>query len=215
MERSHHESAERIRSSIVLSEVTPQRFKEALLSVPFFDRDAWVDTLLGLGALPDDGPELPRGCVPYLPCPVDALLRFVEELAVGPADVVIDVGSGIGRAAVVLHLLTGASVVGLEVQPRLVSAARELAMRLNLSGCTHLEGDAVELASSMSEGTVFFLYCPFSGERLERVLEQIELIARTRSIRVGCVDMPPLSRPWLTPSASPEGDLVAYRSRTR
>jgi hypothetical protein len=41
-------------------------------------------------------------------------------------------------------------------------------------------------------GTVFFLYCPFGGDRLKRVLDELEAIARTRQTRVCCVGMPPL-----------------------
>lgn len=76
-------------------------FRAALLEVPAIDRDAWLDRVLGLGETPDDGP-----------------------------DVVVDVGGGLGRAAALLHLLTGAAVVGLEIQPRLVLGWRNLAARL-------------------------------------------------------------------------------------
>ena len=55
--------------------------------------------------------------MPYLPCPVDTLLRVIEHAPLGAADVFVDVGSGLGRAAALVHLLTGARAVGLEVQP--------------------------------------------------------------------------------------------------
>jgi hypothetical protein len=53
----------------------PYLFRDALLRVPPGERDAWLDSIFGLGDLPDDGPDLPRGCVPYLPSSVDTLLR--------------------------------------------------------------------------------------------------------------------------------------------
>jgi len=59
---------------------------------------------------------------------------------------------------------------------------------------------------------VFFLYCPFSGARLERVLDDLESIARTREIRVCCVDLPLPPRAWLALAAPPSGDLAVYRS---
>ena len=61
-------------------------------------------------------------------------------------------------------------------------------------------------------GSVFFLYCPFSGARLAEVLAALELLARTRPIRVCCVDLPLPPCAWLTPAAPPDGDLVIYRS---
>ena len=81
-------------------------------------RDAWVDQLFGLGAPPEDGPQLPVGCVPYLPCSVDALLRVAEHAPVRASDLFVDIGAGVGRAAALMHLLTGAPAFGVEVQPR-------------------------------------------------------------------------------------------------
>lgn len=211
VEEKHRESAEWIRSLLPSARATPAVFREALLGVPPAERDAWVDRVLGLDAVPDDGPELPRGCVPYLPCPVDALLRMVELAEVRASDVFIDVGAGVGRAAVLVHLLTGAETVGIEVQPALVRAARELQARLNASRFSPVEGDAALLTGSLTRGSVFFLYCPFSGERLEKFLDDLEAIARARPIRVCCVDLPLPPRPWLTLAAPPSGDLTVHR----
>ena len=131
--------------------------RAALAAMPPFERDAWIDRALSLGVPPNDGPALPRGCVPYLPCPVDALLRLTEHAPVRGSDMFVDIGAGAGRAAALVHLLTGASVVGLEVQPQLVSAARALAARLSLSRVTFVEGDALQLTAALASGTVFFL----------------------------------------------------------
>jgi SAM-dependent methyltransferase len=195
----------------------PARFRAALTALPPLERDAWVDRALGLGAPPDDGPALPRGCVPYLPCPVDALLRLVDHAPVRAPDVFVDVGSGVGRAAALVHLLTGARAVGVEVQPALVADARALAARLQLAGVSFVAGDAASIAGGqvLSAGTVFFLYCPFSGERLARVLAALEAEARRRAIRVGCLDVPLPPVAWLEPLPSPAwGDLSIYASRT-
>lgn len=183
--------------------------------MPPGERDAWVDRTLGLGAPPEDGPELPRGCVPYLPCSVDALLRLTEEAPVRAADVFVDIGAGVGRAAVLVHLLTGAAAVGIDIQPALVAAARELVSRLRLSGVSFIEGDAVTGAAALTAGSVYFLYCPFSGERLVRLLAGLEAVARTRSIRIGCVDLtlPPCR--WLRPAPPRSVDLLIYTSEPR
>jgi SAM-dependent methyltransferase len=190
-------------------------FRAALLRVPPTQRDAWLDSVLGLGELPADGHELPRGCVPYLPCSVGSLLRMVEQAPVRPSDVFVDIGAGPGRAAMFVHLLTGAPAIGIEVQRALVLAAREVTSRLRLSRVPCLEGDAAELTRLMTIGSVFFLYCPFSGERLDRLLDGLESIARTRMIRVCCVDLPLPPRSWLTPKSPLCGDLVIYRSTIR
>ncbi len=183
-----------------------------MTSVPPADRDAWLDVVFDLDAIPDDGGELPRSCVPYLPCAVDALLRVVEQARVLPTDVFVDIGSGLGRAAAFVHLLTGAAAIGVEIQPGLVVGARALAARLLLTRVSYIEGDASELTRYVTTGTVFFLYCPFSGDRLVKVLADLEAIARSRTIRVCTVDLPLPPCTWLAREPRTSGDLGVYRS---
>jgi len=182
------------------------------MGVPPDQRDAWLDWVLELDAFPDDGPELPPGCVPYWPCSVGALLRMVDLVGIQPTDVFVDVGSGVGRAAALVHLLTGAATIGLEIQPALVLASQQLTRRLNLVRFSPVEGDASQLTGLITIGSVFFLFCPFSGERLERILDDLEPIARTREIRICGIDLPLPSRPWLALASSSGGDLAVYRS---
>jgi SAM-dependent methyltransferase len=186
-------------------------FRDELLDVPPAKRDAWVDRAFALDELPDDR-ALPAGCVPYLPCPVDTIVRAVERAAVGPADVFVDIGSGLGRVTTLVHLLTGASAVGIEVQPHLVARSRALAERLDLPRVSVLEGDADRRVGDVTIGTVFFLYCPFSGARLERVLDEIGAIAATHLIRVCAVDLPLPARPWLEPVGQLTDGLAVLRS---
>jgi hypothetical protein len=201
-----------MRSLLASGRATPELFRRALTAVSPLDRDAWLDRVLELEELPDDGPALPRGCAPYFPCAVDTLISAVDHAEVCASDVFVDVGAGLGRAAVTAHLLTGASAIGLEVQPELARAACQLTKAVNTSRVSMLVGDAVELARHVTIGSVFFLYCPFSGERLERLLRELEAIARTRPIRVCCVDLPLPRCEWLAPVALPAGPLAVYKS---
>jgi len=211
MDERHGRSAEQARRRIEEGAHDRLAFRAALLAVPVDARDAWLDRVLGLGAPPDDGPELPRGCVPYLPCGVDALIELVDRARIEPSDVFVDVGSGVGRAMALVHLLSGAAAIGIEIQSGLVQAARETA-RLVSSRIANVRGDAAQLAGRIVIGSVFFLYCPFSGARLQQVLADLEAIARTRPIRVCCVDLPLPPCSWLTPEPQLSGDLAIYRS---
>ncbi len=191
--------------------MTPAQFRGALAEVPPGERDGWVDRLLGIASPPEDGPDLPSGGVPYLPCAIDALWRLTEHAPVGPGDVFVDVGSGLGRAAIVVHLLTGATAIGVEIQRPLVTAARALADRLHLQSVSFIEGDGARLGDRLQNGTVFFLYCPFSGARLAQLLTNLAPIARQRPICVCCVDLPLPACEWLTPMPPMWPDLVIYR----
>ena len=212
MEAQHLTSAGAARRSIEGGRHDPSAFRAALLGVPASERDAWVDLVLGLDDVPPDGPALPSGGVPYLPCSVEVLLRVIDEAPVRSSDVFVDVGAGPGRVIALVHLLTGAGAVGLEIQPELVRVADSLTTRLGLPRVRCIEGDAATLAAFMVVGSVFFLYCPFSGARLAKVLDDLEPIARTRRLRVCCVHLPLPPRSWLTrePGQSPE--LEIYRS---
>jgi len=209
----HRAAAERVRAQLERGEHEGRVFRAAIEAVPPLDRDAWLDVALGLEPPPADGPELPPGGVPYLPCEIDALLRFVDAATIGPNDTVVDIGSGAGRAAVTLHLLSGAAVVGVEVQRALVADARSLAARLDLTRVTFVEGDGAAPPAPADTGTAFFLYCPFSGERLARFLSWLEPIARPRAVRLGCVDLPLPRVTWLEPVALPDRNLAVFRAR--
>jgi SAM-dependent methyltransferase len=212
MEQLYRESAERMLALLAMGQATPAVFRAALLSVPAAQRDGWLDLVFGLDELAEDGPELPRGCTPYLPCPVDALLRMLEHAEVQSSDVFVDIGSGVGRAAALARLLTGATSIGIEIQPELVRASRALGQRLKVSRFSVVEGDAARLSELISIGSVFFLYCPFGAQRLERVLDGLAAIAQARQIRVCSVHLPIPARPWLMPLSLPYDDLAVYRS---
>jgi SAM-dependent methyltransferase len=212
MDISHRRSAGQVRAQIERGWRDPTAFRAALLSVPPPERDGWIDRVFGLGELPDDDPALPRGCVPYLPCSVDTVLRVVDHAPVRASDVFVDIGSGVGRAAALVHLLTGAGAIGLEIQRRHVVAARDLVARLLVSRVAWVEGDAATLTRYVMIGSVFFLYCPFGGQRLARVLADLEEIAQTRTIRVCCVDLPLPPCCWLAPDGPCGSELEIYRS---
>jgi hypothetical protein len=207
-------SAEQLRQRIQDGVHDRLAFRAALLAVPFDSRDEWLDRVLGLGAPPDDGPELPRGCVPYLPCRVDALIEVVDCAQVGPTDVFVDVGSGVGRAMAFVHLVSGAAAIGIEIQSGLVHAARDVARAVS-STISNVHGDAVQLTGRMLVGSVFFLYCPFTGERLRQVVAELQAIAQTKPIRVCCVDLTLPACEWLTADPTASRSVTIYRSAFR
>jgi SAM-dependent methyltransferase len=180
----------------------------ALDAVAPAERDPWIDARLGFAPPPPDGPELPRGGVPYLPCGVAELVAFAREAPVGEDDVFVDVGAGLGRAAVIAHLLSGARAVGVEIQAPLVAAARARAAALGVSDAvTFVHADAADIDV---DGSRYFLYAPCNGALLARVLDRLAAAARRRAIVVGAVDVV-LDAPWLVArAASPSAALAIY-----
>jgi len=206
------DAANQVRTDLLSNRLTPVAFGAKLNDIPPLERDGWLDLLCELEEIPSDDPALPRGCAPYLPCPAATVLETVQRAGVTSNDVFVDVGCGLGRTIFLAHLLTGAGCIGLEIQPALVEAARARAARLNLERTSFVAGDATELVRRVVLGTVFFFYCPFDRERFQRILDDLEGIARTRQIRVCCVHMPPIERPWLVRVPSTSVELDVYQS---
>lgn len=179
---------------------------EALLAVPFIDRDAFVDVLLGIDEVPDDAKDLPSESVPYLPCGVEEILAMVREAPLTAADELVDLGSGVGRVVMLAHLLSGARARGIELQPHLVELARARSAELGLSEVSFRVGDVTQCEL---DGSVFFLYAPFSGEMLSRALARIEVVARRKRVVVCAVGFE-LHVPWLTARKSSSVSLMLY-----
>lgn len=182
----------------------------ALLAIPPVDRDVWLDELLGFPPPPPDLPDLPRGAVPYLPAGVAEILAMVREVPLGPDDELVDLGAGLGRVVIVAHLLSGARAHGVELQEPLVRLARERCAALALPSLSFTHGDAAEV---LLDGSVFFLYAPFNGALLVRVVRRLEDVARRRPIVVCAVDLELHDVPWLAPRSTSSVTLTLYDSR--
>jgi SAM-dependent methyltransferase len=182
---------------------------ELLLSVPFLDRDAWTDELLGIEPPPPDIPNLPRGSVPYLPSGVEEILAMVLEVPVRPDDDLVDLGSGLGRVVILAHLLSGARASGVEIQEPLVRSARARCAELALASVSFVHANA---AAAELDGSIFFLYAPFNGQMLTHVLRRLEEVARRRSIVICAVGLEFRGVPWLLPRKTSSVSLTLYDS---
>lgn len=180
-------------------------------AVPPLEREAWVDDALGLPSLPDDG-ALPRDAVPYLPSGVDAILTAVCETPITERDRFVDLGSGLGRVPILVHLVSGARAHGIEIQPHLVAEARRCAEALAL-GDRDVTFDHANAIDAPLDGTVFYLYAPFGGATRARVLERLRAIAATRAIRICALGFDLRDEPWLASLPSSDAELSLYASR--
>lgn len=179
-------------------------FADALHTIAPRDRDSWTDAVLGIAPPPADEP-LPPGAIPYLPCGVDEILAVVRDVPIRSADVVVDLGAGLGRVAMVVHLLSGSRTVGIEIQQQLVTQARTTAAALNLD-VTFVLANVVDAELA---GSVFFLYAPFNGPLLTRVLAKLSLVPRP--FMVCAVDLE-LDVDWLVRRPSSHQSVAIYTS---
>jgi SAM-dependent methyltransferase len=194
------------RAEVIAGALRGAALFEAIEAVPFADREVWIDELLGIEPPPADV-DLPRGAVPYLPCGVEEIMAMVREAPLGPDDTLVDVGAGLGRAAILAHLLSAARVLGVEIQAPLVAHARARCAALGIDAVSFVHGDAADVAF---DGSVVFLYAPCNGEMFASVMRQIAGLARRRAITVAAVGVELPDARWLAPRPSSCVSLMLY-----
>jgi hypothetical protein len=118
----------------------------------------------------------------YQPTPVRHILHLITASALSEADVLVDLGSGLGHVPLLASMLTGVKGLGIEVEAAYVASARECAQSLHLSRVRFIHEDA--RVADLSSGTVFYLYSPFTGSVLADVLERLRKESTRRPIRI-------------------------------
>ena len=142
---------------------------------------------LAAGLFHSDSPPQPwegsdSEMIHYESTPVSALLELVDRVPLTRADRFVDIGSGLGQVALLVHLLTGVEAIGLEVMPGYVDHARCEAARLGIGRGAFRQGDA--RSADLCAGTVYFLYSPFRGEMLRAVLGRLRREACGRRLTI-------------------------------
>jgi hypothetical protein len=204
----------RLRAHAARAEIHAGRLRgaallELLRSLPFLERDAWIDELLGIDPPPPDVPDLPHGAVPYLPCGVEEIVAMSVDVPLRGDDHFVDLGSGLGRVVILAHLLTGVRACGVEIQEHLVRSAEQRAAELALP-ISFVHSNAAETAL---DGSVFFLYAPFNGAMLTRVLRSLERVAQRKRIVLCAVGVELHWVPWLSSRKTSSVALTIYESR--
>ncbi len=144
--------------------------------------DALAEGVLRLRAPRAQAAALAPDLVFYQPTPARHLFDALRRLALGPADTLVDLGSGLGQVPLLTAAATPARALGIELEPAYLPSARECARRLRLARASFLQGDARQ--ADLGAGTVFYLYTPFLGPVLEAVLERLRGQAAQRPIRI-------------------------------
>ncbi|MGI6368840.1 MAG: hypothetical protein ACOX2L_10900 [Anaerolineae bacterium] len=163
--------------------------------------DRLVDGMLGLGESAVEPTFYDRDYVHLEDTPVRVLLDLIDHVPLSAGQCFVDLGSGLGRAAILVHWLTGATVEGIEVQPAYHARAEALAASLGLERVHFVLGDAAQ--ADLSQGDVFYLFTPFKGRILRAVWATLAQQARLRPLTVctyGAVSLAAAQQPWLRPA---------------
>ncbi len=132
---------------------------------------------------------------------IASIVRALCEAPVSSDDLVIDLGAGLGRVVRVAEHLTRTR--GIEIQPELAERARAICESPIVTG------DARDV--DLSDGTVFFLYLPFTGQVMRDVLEKLRAVALHHPIVV-CALGAELRTDFLVPRPTDAFWLTIYDS---
>jgi precorrin-6B methylase 2 len=130
---------------------------------------------------------------------------------VSAEDVFVDLGAGLGKVAMAVHLLSGARTRGVELQPELVERARTRAADLGLEGVSLEHADA--RTADLSDATVIFLYLAFTGATLATVMRRLEAVAQRRALVVCALGVDLRAYPWLRARETQDFWLSVYDSQ--
>ena len=230
LQQAHEQLYAAVRAQIQRGNYPPAAFTQTLAAYaerhrrevwsdpPLYDcLDTFVDGLLQIEELPRAHRQPEPEMVLYQATPARIVLDLVRRLQIGPGDVFYDLGSGLGRVAIVVGLASDAQVQGVEYEPAYVDYARRRARILNVPRTTFINADAREV--DYADGTIFYLYTPFKGKILQGVLDLLRYAARRRRIRVctyGPGTLEVLPQEWLASTDGWEPDMdrpTIYESR--
>jgi hypothetical protein len=138
-----------------------------------FDRKV-IDAVLGVAREGRENELLPKrdeNCWYYIPSSTGAVMELINRVTVSRNMVVYDIGSGWGKPAMLLALLTGANVVGVDWEPSYCAKATEAAAKLNIDNARFVCADVRDV--DLIDGDVFYLFHPFEGDVLEDFLDTV------------------------------------------
>lgn len=117
-------------------------------------------------------------CHDYFPTSFSTFKAVLAEVGVrGREDVFVDYGSGKGRVLLMAATHPFRRVIGVEISPQLCEAARENVRRFRGSTRSPIEiwtGSAADFPLP-SDASIVYLYNPFHGEVLRRVLSNLRV----------------------------------------
>jgi Histone methylation protein DOT1 len=179
--------------------------------------DTFVNGLIGIDTEPQETRPILPGMIGYQATPARVILTFIAQVNLTGNDVFYDLGSGLGRVVMLVGLLSDAQARGIEFEPAYCTYAQQRASRLGLSQVRFINADA--RAADLSEGTVFFMYTPFTGNILTAVLERLQQEAQARSfvlVTYGPCTQYILQEDWVKPisdMALRDRDIAIFKTR--
>jgi precorrin-6B methylase 2 len=127
----------------------------------------------------------------------------MERLQLAPGDVLVDVGSGMGRAVCVAASCRIAEAAGVEIEPELHAIAERNATRVRRRRSPIALHCASATDFDYGAATVLWIFNPFGPSTMEVVLDRLKdsLERRPRAVRIAYINATCAhlfaAQPWL------------------
>jgi SAM-dependent methyltransferase len=196
-------NAVELREALIAGDVNPQVLRSALEQELPYDR-SFFHMLLDIDPRITGVTWMTRrrdDTYPYVPSSVKAVLAAIDFVPIHRDCVVYDVGAGFGMPTLLIGLLTGATVRGIEWESGYCEAGNAAARTFGLEKVDFICTDALQF--DYADADVLFMYTPFFGPTLDKFLEQNVLpVARKKPIVIafhGPNVYQLANKPWLQP----------------
>lgn len=179
----------------LLSQIRSEGAAAAFRSLSFRAHTQWMEWRLGIDTdarvTAQDLGYADADCRGYLAAEYSSLQIILPMLSLGPNDVFIDLGCGMGRAVVLAAQYPIKRAIGIERSTILAKIANEnirTARKLRCSDLKIVTEDATRYQIP-NDTTVIFMFSPFSGTVLDAVLDNIQLSLERapRQLRLACL----------------------------
>ena len=144
--------------------------------------DLLINGVFHFDAMPEQTLDPEPEMVYFQKTPARVIFELVEKVPFDEDDIFYDLGSGLGQVVILVNLLTEIIAKGVEFEPTFCDHAKNCALELNLSGIQFINADARQ--ADYSDGTVFFMFTPFTGAIMQDVLERLRQESLTRKIKI-------------------------------
>jgi len=146
--------------------------------------DELIDEVLGIDESKDDwfsrDDAFEAEQTLYEGTPYAMIRDFVHTIKPKKGDVVYDLGSGLGRVVLYSAMTTDAMVTGIELLEERVAQAEELKNKFGIENARFIQGNV--LGQDFSDGTIFFMFNPFSHETTMEVIRRLRQINTKKRI---------------------------------
>lgn len=142
--------------------------------------DAFLDNLFELNVDAIRVPTHRTGMIHLERTPASIILELIDQLTLTDQDVLIDLGSGLGHVLYLFRFLTPVTCIGIEIERMYHEAALRVAKAFRFNKLTLINNDVREC--DFDQGTILFMFSPFSDHVLETVLQKLKRLGQQNPI---------------------------------